>query len=62
MKNNRVLLMMLVALLAPATLAVAQARKAQPPKSLRLYVFDGGSLNIPDTPRISSKRKSWPPA
>src|SRR5262247_4950316 len=25
-----------------------QQRKAEPPKSVRLYVFDCGSLNIPD--------------
>ena len=30
-------------------LAVANAAAPQPPKSVRLYVFDCGSLNIPDT-------------
>jgi N-acyl homoserine lactone hydrolase len=49
--------MMLVALVAPATLAVAQSRKAQPPKSLRLYVLDGGSLNIPDTSPYQLKKE-----
>ena len=57
MKHNRILLMILAALVAPATLAVAQARKAQPPKSLRLYVFDGGSLNIPDTSPYQLKKE-----
>jgi N-acyl homoserine lactone hydrolase len=57
MKNNRILLMMLVPLLALATLLVAQARKAQPPKSLQLYVFDGGSLNIPDTSPYQLKKE-----
>jgi N-acyl homoserine lactone hydrolase len=57
MKNNRILLMMLVPLLTLVTLAVAQTRKAQPPKSLRLYVFDGGSLNIPDTSPYQLKKE-----
>jgi glyoxylase-like metal-dependent hydrolase (beta-lactamase superfamily II) len=38
---------MALAMLAPS--GTAQVRKAQPPKTLRLYVFDGGTLNIPDT-------------
>lgn len=37
------------ALLALTSPAVAQRPKAQPPTSVRLYVFDCGSLNIPDT-------------
>jgi len=37
-----------LAILTVAPFAPAQ-RKAQPPKSVRLYVFDCGSLNIPDT-------------
>ena len=37
-----------LAVLTVAPFAPAQ-RKAQPPKSVRLYVFDCGSLNIPDT-------------
>jgi len=38
-----------LAILAVAPFAAAQQRKALPPKSVRLYVFDCGSLNIPDT-------------
>src|SRR5438552_17856157 len=37
----------LVVLAMPLGL-MGQQRKAQPPKSIRLYVFDCGSLNIPD--------------
>jgi N-acyl homoserine lactone hydrolase len=39
----------ILAILAIAPSAWAQRSKAQPPKSVRLYVFDCGSLNIPDT-------------
>ena len=38
-----------LAILAIAPSGHAQQSKAQPPKSVRLYVFDCGSLNIPDT-------------
>ena len=41
--------LMLFAILLAAPFATAQQQKAPPPKSLRLYVFDCGSLNIPDT-------------
>src|ERR1700674_1187028 len=41
--------MMMLALLATASSVAAQQRQAEPPKSVRLYVFDCGSLNIPDT-------------
>ena len=44
----RVFPAMLLAVLAIAPSAMPQQRKAQPPKSVRLYVFDCGSLNIPD--------------
>jgi len=57
MKNYRILLVMLFALWAPAHPAAAQPPKAQPPKSLRLYVFDGGSLNIPDTSPYQLKKE-----
>ena len=43
--------MMILTMLAPLAIApstMAQQRKAQPPQSVRLYVFDCGSLNIPD--------------
>ena len=49
MTNYRVLPVMLLTILATAGLATAQQRKAQSPNSVRLYVFDCGSLNIPDT-------------
>jgi N-acyl homoserine lactone hydrolase len=52
MKNYRILPVMLLALWAPAHMAAAQ-----PPKSLRLYVFDGGSLNIPDTSPYQLKKE-----
>jgi glyoxylase-like metal-dependent hydrolase (beta-lactamase superfamily II) len=40
---------MMLAILAAAPLGIAEQGKAQPPKSVRLYVFDCGNLNIPDT-------------
>jgi N-acyl homoserine lactone hydrolase len=49
MRNHRVSTWMLFSILLIWPCAMAQQRKAQPPKSLRLYVFDCGSLNIPDT-------------
>jgi N-acyl homoserine lactone hydrolase len=45
----RALVLAACAILAAASAAIAQTRPASPPASLRLYVFDGGSLNIPDT-------------
>jgi N-acyl homoserine lactone hydrolase len=41
--------------LAVSSLA-AQTRSAKAPASLRLYVFDGGSLNIPDTSPYQLKK------
>src|SRR6266404_9968532 len=60
MTNHKAVLsamVLAVLTIAPAALAQgskaqqskAQPLKAQPPKSVRLYVFDCGSLNIPDT-------------
>ena len=46
----------LLAILAAASLAMGQP-KAQPPKSVRLYVFDCGSLNIPDTSPYQLKKE-----
>src|SRR5215468_9126986 len=40
-----------------ASSAIAQTRAAKPPASLRLYVFDGGSLNIPDTSPYQLKKE-----
>lgn len=56
MHYRTVRLIALVILLA-APMARAQQRKAQPPKSLRLYVFDCGSLNIPDTSPYQLKKE-----
>ena len=39
-----------------STVAVAQQR-AKPPQSMRLYVFDCGSLNMPDPGRYTLKRE-----
>jgi glyoxylase-like metal-dependent hydrolase (beta-lactamase superfamily II) len=44
--NCRILCLMLVAILAPSPMAAQE--KAQPPDSVRLYVFDCGRLDIPD--------------
>ena len=51
---SRILPLMVLAI---APLVISQQRKAQPPKSLRLYVFDCGSLNIPDTSPYQFKNK-----
>jgi N-acyl homoserine lactone hydrolase len=56
MKTHRVL-MTVVALLAIAGSTHAQQRKAQPPKSVRLYVFDCGTLDIPDTSAYQLKKE-----
>jgi glyoxylase-like metal-dependent hydrolase (beta-lactamase superfamily II) len=48
---------MLFAISLTAPFAAAQQQKAQPPKSLRLYVFDCGSLNIPDTTPYRFKKE-----
>jgi len=47
--NRCALVLTACAILAGASVAMSQTRPAKPPASLRLYVFDGGSLNIPDT-------------
>jgi N-acyl homoserine lactone hydrolase len=48
-RSYRVLRVVMLAILAAAPLAMAAQHKVQLPKSVRLYVFDCGSLNIPDT-------------
>ena len=53
----RALALAVCAMLAAASAAVAQPRHAQPPPSLRLYVLDGGSLNIPDTSPYQLKKE-----
>jgi N-acyl homoserine lactone hydrolase len=40
-----------------ASVAMAQQYKAQPPKSLRLYVFDCATLDIPDTSPYGFKKE-----
>ena len=52
----RALLLAACAILAPYS-AIAQTSPAKPPGSLRLYVFDGGSLNIPDTTPYQLKKE-----
>ena len=49
MMTNYKSILALIAIAASASFATAQQHRAKPPKSLRLYVFDCGSLNIPDT-------------
>ena len=44
----KTILALMLALLAAAPVVRAQQHKASPAKSLRLYVFDCGSLDIPD--------------
>ena len=53
----RVIPAMVFAILATAPSAMAQQRTAQPPKTVRLYVFDCGSLNIPDTSPYQLKKE-----
>ena len=53
----RIFPLILLATLAAAVSATAQQRKAQPPKSLRLYIFDCGSLNITDTSPYQLKKE-----
>jgi N-acyl homoserine lactone hydrolase len=53
----RVFSVMLLAILAIASAAIPQQHKAQPPKSLRLYVFDCGSLDVPDVSPYRLKKE-----
>ena len=54
----RVCRLVVLAIVAIAGLGIAgQQPKAQLPKSLRLYVFDCGSLNIPDTSPYQLKKE-----
>jgi N-acyl homoserine lactone hydrolase len=56
MTNYRVLPVLLLTILAAAGPA-AQQRKGQTPNSVRLYVFDCGSLNIPDTSNYQLRKE-----
>jgi N-acyl homoserine lactone hydrolase len=53
----RALAWTLFALLFIATSAIAQQNKAQPLKSVRLYVIDCGTLDIPDTSPYRFKKE-----
>lgn len=57
MTNYRFLPLVLFTILATADSATAQQRKAPSPSSVRLYVFDCGSLNIPDTSPYQLKKE-----
>jgi len=53
----RVTMLALVASLALSPMGMAQQRRAQPPQSVRLYVFDCGQLNIADISVYQLKRE-----
>jgi glyoxylase-like metal-dependent hydrolase (beta-lactamase superfamily II) len=62
MKNHRagferIIPAVMLAILAMTCSGDAQARKAQPPNSVRLYVFDCGMLDIPDTSNYRLKKE-----
>jgi len=57
MNKKTVRLLVAVLFLTAASWAMTQQRKAQPPKSLRLYVFDGGALDIPDITPYQLKKE-----
>src|SRR5215469_13078214 len=54
MRSSNLLIPSVIAL---ASLLPAQPHKAQLPKSLRLYVLDGGTLDIPDTAPYQFKKE-----
>jgi N-acyl homoserine lactone hydrolase len=54
MKKNLCVPLLFALIAAPA---IAQPHKAQPPKSVRLYVFDCGTLDIPDTSPYGFKKE-----
>ena len=53
----RALVLAACVIVAAASAAIAQTQPAKAPASLRLYVFDGGSLNIPDTSPYQLKKE-----
>src|SRR5438067_1497235 len=57
MPLRKIAFVLILAVLGTAHSALTQQPKAQPPKSLRLYVFDCGSLNIPDTSPYQLKKE-----
>ncbi len=54
MKKNLFVPLLFALIAAPA---IAQPQKAQPPKSVRLYVIDCGTLDIPDTSPYGFKKE-----
>jgi N-acyl homoserine lactone hydrolase len=56
-KILRLMMLVMVGMFAIASVATAQPGKAQPPSSLRLYVFDCGRLDIPDITPYQLKRE-----
>ena len=56
-RNLRLTMVLMVALVVALPAAMAQQRKAQPPTSVRLYVFDCGKLDIPDVTPYQLKRE-----
>ena len=57
MRRNAFAGAILVCILAIPLLTTAQQKKAEVPKTLRLYVFDCGSLNIPDISPYQLKKE-----
>src|SRR5438105_15812299 len=57
MTRNTILRFLAFVLLMIAASAVAQQKKPEAPKSVRLYVFDCGSLNIPDISPYQLKKE-----
>src|SRR6266849_9026265 len=55
--TNRILRLLIFVVLTIASSAAAQQRKPDAPKSVRLYVFDCGSLNIDDISRYQLKQE-----
>src|SRR6266403_1915614 len=57
MTTNKISKFLMLAVLVIPPGVIAQQRKPQPPKSVRLYVFDCGSLNIPDISPYQLKKE-----
>ena len=56
-RTVRTMMFMIMAVAALSPMGMAQQRKAQPPESVRLYVFDCGQLNIADISVYQLKRE-----
>jgi len=54
---KKIFCVLMLAIVTTGLMVVAQQRKAQPPKSLRLYVFDCGKLDIPDITPYQLKKE-----